>query len=165
MKLRSNVLLVMALGTLIGIAVGPQTPIGQAMWPPKPLHTPPSGAQTVAFAFFGIVETVIFGLGVAFLAFGYPAVRRRAASTRMAIATYASIGWLLVSWLPHDNLHPFFGEDPAGLLFLIYAFHGTLILAGLVLARFVFDARSPQPVPTRTASAPTRPSSSSVARP
>jgi hypothetical protein len=47
---------------------------------------------------------------------------------------YLSIGWLLVSWWPHDNLHMHVGEDPQGLLFLTYGFHMTLLLGGLVLA-------------------------------
>jgi len=47
---------------------------------------------------------------------------------------YLSISWLLVSWWPHDNLHQYVGEDTQGLIFLLYGFHMTLMLSGLILA-------------------------------
>ena len=46
---------------------------------------------------------------------------------------YLCIGWLLVSWWPHDNLHIHTGSLQ-GLLYIEYGFHMTLILSGLVLA-------------------------------
>ena len=39
---------------------------------------------------------------------------------------YLSIGWFLVSWWPHDNLHIHNGDE--------YGFHVTLIIAAGVLA-------------------------------
>ena len=47
---------------------------------------------------------------------------------------YLSIGWFLVSWWPHDNLHIHNGMDMQGLLYIEYSFHVTLIIAALVLA-------------------------------
>ena len=63
---------------------------------------------------------------------------------------YLSIGWLLVSWWPHDNLHMHVGEDPQGLLLLTYGFHLTLLLAGLVLAlSFLSTIRQQNVAPIR----------------
>jgi hypothetical protein len=42
------------------------------------------------------------------------------------VGLYLGIGWLMVSWWPHDNLQ--------GLLFIEYGFHFTLMIAALVLA-------------------------------
>ncbi len=47
---------------------------------------------------------------------------------------YLSVGWFLVSWWPHDNLHIHNGMDLQGLLYIEYGFHVTLIVAALVLA-------------------------------
>lgn len=47
---------------------------------------------------------------------------------------YLAIGWLIVSWWPHDNLHIHNGEDIQGLLYIEYGFHVTLMISALVLA-------------------------------
>jgi hypothetical protein len=47
---------------------------------------------------------------------------------------YLSIGWLMVSWWPHDNLHISNSNNLQGLLFIEYGFHFTLMIAALVLA-------------------------------
>ena len=46
---------------------------------------------------------------------------------------YLSIGWFLVSWWSHDNLHIHNGDDLQGLLYIEYGFHVTLIIAAGVL--------------------------------
>jgi hypothetical protein len=109
--------------------------LGPVIWPPA-AHGPELSAAQLPFAIaIFAIEALGFGLGISFLALGLPAVRRAAAGARTrAWATYLSIGWLLVSWWPHDNLHMHVGEDPQSLLFLTYGFHLTLLLSGLVLA-------------------------------
>ena len=47
---------------------------------------------------------------------------------------YLSIGYLMVSWWPHLNLHAFNGMDLGGLLLIDYFFHLPLEVAGVVLA-------------------------------
>ena len=96
-----------------------------------PVIWPPAAQLPFAIAVF-VIEALAFGLGISFLALGLPVVRRATDAPR-AWAMYLSIGWLLVSWWPHDNLHMHVGEDPQGLLLLTYGFHLTLLLAGLVL--------------------------------
>ena len=125
--------------------------LGPVIWPPA-AHGPELSAAQLPFAIaIFAIEALGFGLGITFLALGMPAVRRAADGSRArAWATYLSIGWLLVSWWPHDNLHMHVGEDPQGLLFLTYGFHLTLLLSGLVLAlSFLSAMRGQNVVPTR----------------
>ena len=52
----------------------------------------------------------------------------------------------LVNWWAHDSLHLHNGMDLSGLLRIEYAFHMTLIAAGLTLAWFFLSvARTPTP--------------------
>ena len=109
--------------------------LGPVIWPPA-AHGPELSAAQLPFALvIFAIEALGFGLGVSFLALWLPVVRRVANWSRArSWATYLAIGWLLVSWWPHDNLHMHVGEDPQGLLYLTYGFHLTLLLSGLVLA-------------------------------
>ena len=81
------------------------------------------------------VEALSLGLGVAFVLFGWPRIRRNTdASRTRTIAVYASGSWLLVSWWPHDNLVRYLGESAQTLTYLEYGFQATLIVCGVVLA-------------------------------
>jgi hypothetical protein len=81
------------------------------------------------------MESVLFGLGISFLLFGLPAVRRVSADSKArARAMYLSIGWLMISWWPYDHLLISNGNNLQGLLFIEYGFHFTLMIAALVLA-------------------------------
>ncbi len=125
--------------------------LGPVIWPPA-AHGPELSATQLPFAIaIFAIEALGFGLGISFLALGLPAVRRAADGTRTrAWAAYLSIGWLLVSWWPHDNLHMHVGENPQGLLFLTYEFHLTLLLSGLVLAlSFLSAMRQQSAAPVR----------------
>jgi hypothetical protein len=109
--------------------------LGQVIWPPDPASPTPSGGQLPFFILLSVFEAAAFGLGISFLLFGFPAILRLARSSRLrAWAMYLSVGWFLVSWWPHDNLHLHNGMDLQGLLYIEYGFHVTLILAALVLA-------------------------------
>src|SRR3989337_2269750 len=98
MKTKTKVILTTSACAIAAIALGGNTPLGEIIWPAKELHTPPSAAQIPAFVLVSLVEAVAFGLGVSFLAFGYPYVRRRMDSAGEAAPVYVSIGWLLISW-------------------------------------------------------------------
>jgi hypothetical protein len=123
---------------VITLAVGiPAFLLSQVIWPPAPGNPTPSGAQLPLFMLLFIVEALLFGLGVAFLAFGFPLVRQAAGRIGMdPRPVYVAIAWQLVSWWPHDNFHMATGMDLNGLLMIEYAFHMTLILSALVVARF-----------------------------
>jgi hypothetical protein len=112
----------------------PAMALGQIIWPPAPGGPEPSAAQ-LPFFILAACEALTFGLGVSFLLFGtVPLQRAVGGSSLRAWAMYLAIGWFLVSWWPHDNLHIHNGNNLQGLLYIEYGFHVTLMLSGLVLA-------------------------------
>lgn len=98
------------------------------------------------------IECLLLGAGVAFLAFGWPYVRRLVGreSRRRAVVLYLSIAWLLVNWYPHLGLHTSLDFDDIWVLVRIdYAFHLPVYasLAALVwivvgMARDVWSGRA-----------------------
>ena len=87
------------------------------------------------FLFLAVFEALTFGLGISFLLFGFvPLKRALGGSSWRTWAAYLAIGWFLVSWWPHDNMHIHNGSDLQGLLYIEYGFHLTLMVAGLLLA-------------------------------
>ena len=107
---------------------------GPMIWPPAEGGPAPTAGQLPFFLFLAIFEAITLGLGVSFLLFGMPVVRRISSGSKLrAWAMYLSIGWLMVSWWPHNNLHINNGMDMQGLLYIEYGFHLTLMIAGIVL--------------------------------
>ncbi len=77
------------------------------------------------------------GLGVSFLLFGYSTLKANSqVSESMTRGTHLAITWLLVNWWAHDSLHQHNGMALDGLLGIEYLFHFTLIVSGLIVARF-----------------------------
>lgn len=117
------------------IIAAPAMVLGRVIWPPAEGGPEPSGAQLPFFLFLALMESILLGLGISFLAFGLPAVRRVSADSGLrAWVMYLAIGWLMVSWWPHDNMHIHNGENMQGLLYIEYGFHLTLMLTGIILA-------------------------------
>ncbi len=115
---------------------GPNAPLG-VFWRPNPALPSPSAAQLPFFMLLSAAEAITFGLGIAFLFFGYPMVRAvHPAGTTLTRLAHLSIAWLLFSWWPHDSLHLHVGFNLGGLLAVEYAFHITLMIAGVILAYF-----------------------------
>lgn len=110
---------------------------GRQIWPPNPMDPTPSGIQLPLFMILGVFESVSFGLGVSFLIFGWPHVKKISGKgdilTRLA---FLSIAWYMINWWMHDALHQHNGMDLNGLLKIEYGFHATMIAAGLILAYF-----------------------------
>jgi hypothetical protein len=120
-----------AIVTLI-IAV-PAWVLGPIIWPP--LGMEPSPAQMPYFMVEAFVEALALGLGVSFLVFGLPFVRRVESALRLrAWLIYLSMGWALVSWWPHGGLHMSNGDDMQKLLYIEYGFHVTLIISAAITA-------------------------------
>ena len=129
MKPWVKVFLVTALFAVPAMALGP------VLWPPAEGGPEPTAAQIPFFILLAAFEALAFGLGISFLLFGFsPLLRLAGGSKTKATLMYVSIGWFLVSWWPHDNLHGHIGEDMQGLLYIEYGFHVTLIIAAVVLA-------------------------------
>jgi len=120
---------------LLGIATFIASPY---IWIPPPGVPVPTPSQVPYFIILSLFESFSFGLGVAFLLFAYPTMRKTSKDSKIAsILLYLAIGWLLISWWVHDGFHKVNGENLQGLLLIEYAFHLTLILAG-TLAAFSF---------------------------
>jgi hypothetical protein len=128
MKLWLKVTLVTLLFTI------PAFLTGHIIWPPAPGTTP--GATLLPFfILLSFLEALSFGLGMAFLVYGWPVMSTLAGgSKRMTYTMFIIIAWFLLSWWPHDNLHLHNGLNLQGLLFIEYGFHVTLMIAGAVLA-------------------------------
>lgn len=113
----------------------PAMALGQVIWPPATGGPEPTAGQLPFFLFLAVFEALTFGLGVSFLLFGFPSISRAVGGSPLrAWATYLAIGWFLVSWWPHDNMHIHNGNDLQGLLYIEYGFHVTLMAGGLILA-------------------------------
>ena len=128
MKTRTKVLIITL---LFGI---PAFFLGKILWSPAPdLH--PTSAQLPFFILLSLIEALLFGLGIAFMIFAWPAVQKVGKQYRKrAIMSYLAVAWFLLSWWPHDNLHAHNGMDTGGLLLIEYAFHVTLIIAAVMLS-------------------------------
>lgn len=108
--------------------------LGPVIWTPHPdVH--PTNVQKPFFILLSLIEALVFGLGIAFIYYGWSLVQK--ANPKMkgkAMAFYMSVSWLLVSWWPHDNSHIHNGLNPMGLLVIDYVFHLTLIITSLIIA-------------------------------
>ena len=122
--------------TLVTVVLGiAAMALGPILWPIAEGGAQPTAGQLVFFILLEAIQSLAFGLGISFLLFGLPTVRRVSPNSRlMAWAMYLSIGWLLVSWWPHGHLHQVVGENLQGLLYIEYGFHVTTIIGTVVLA-------------------------------
>jgi hypothetical protein len=125
-------------------------PMTFVIWPADRLL---EGSGLVPILGYGLLagECLALGAGVAFLAFGYPAVRRLPVSPRLATASYIGIAFLLVSWWPHDHLHQLverldFQSLIWGIAALEYFFHGGMMVCGGILSLFFYRVLLQAPV-------------------
>ncbi len=108
---------------------------GPVLFPPAEGSPTPTAGQMPFFLFLSVGDAVLLGLGVAFLIFGLPVLRKVSPDSRLrAWAMYLSIGYLMVSWWPHLGMHASNGLDLQGLLYIDYIFHLPLEVTGIVLA-------------------------------
>ena len=114
--------------------------LGPVIFPPADVGVEPTPAQIPFFLFLSLTDALLLGLGVSFLIFGLPVLRRVSPDSKArAWAMYLSIGYLMVSWWPHLNMHASNGLDLQGLLVIDYLFHLPLEVAGVVLAWSFFS--------------------------
>ena len=136
MKVTAKVLIVTLVVGIVGFLTESNGPLG-AFWSPDPGMPQPVGAQVPLFMLLGAVEALGLGLGASFLLFGYATMKANTAVTEpLTRAAHLSIAWLLMNWWAHDSLHIHNGMYLNGLLKIEYGFHVTLIISGLILARF-----------------------------
>ena len=129
MNTKSKVIAVVVIGTVLAFGSS------QLLWPAPPGFNPPASLLPF-FVILGLVESLAFGAGVAFLIFGFPLVARTGVNPSAAWGGYLGIAWSLVNWWAHDGFHRVNGLKFAGLLGIEYGFHVTLILGGLLSVYF-----------------------------
>src|SRR5262245_12959057 len=120
---------------ILAFLAEPNGPAG-VFWRPSPMVPEAVGIQLPLFMLLGMTEALVFGLGVAFLVFGASMVKQFKVSPGLARAAHLSISWVMINWWAHDSLHLHIGMELSGLLKIEYGFHITLMLAGIILARF-----------------------------
>jgi hypothetical protein len=100
-KTRLKVLLVTVVVAIPAFLTGP------IIWPPPAdLGVEPTAGQIPFFLLLAVIEAITLSLGVSFLLFGFVPLRRAlGGSSWRTWAAYLAIGWFLVSWWPHNNLH------------------------------------------------------------
>jgi hypothetical protein len=107
--------------------------LGHVIW--HPMGMAPSPDQMPFFMVVSFVEALALGLGVSFLVFGLPLVRSVPSDLKTrAWLMYLGLGWALVSWWPHGNLHMSNGDNMQRLLYIEYGFHVTLVISAAVVA-------------------------------
>ena len=107
--------------------------LGHAIW--HPVGLAPSPAQQPFFMVVSLFEALALGLGISFLIFGLPLVRRVPADSKLrAWLMYLGLGWALVSCWPHGNLHMSNGDNMQRLLYIEYGFHVTLVISAAIVA-------------------------------
>ena len=128
--------------TIVTLMVAvPAFVLGPVLFPPADVGSEPSAAQIPFFMFLGAADAILLGLGVSFLVFGLPVLRKVSPDSRLrAWAMYLAIGYLMVSWWPHLNLHISTPIDNwQMLLYIDFLFHLPLEMAGVVLAYCAFS--------------------------
>ncbi|MFV2015116.1 MAG: hypothetical protein ACC656_06800, partial [Candidatus Heimdallarchaeota archaeon] len=131
---------------VIASSASPFGPLG-SFWgsPVVPEDVDPTTFQLILFGLNSLASSIIFGLGISFLIFGYAKVKTmQPASKRLTLAAYFSIVWLLTSWWPHENLHDTVGDRINANIAVDYGFHMTLMIAGVILAYFFWTLMRPQ---------------------
>jgi hypothetical protein len=125
----------MKVAVVTALVAVPAFLMGPVLFPPADIGVEPTAAQIPHFIFLAAGDALLLGLGVSFLLFGFPVMRQVSPDSKLrAWAMYLSIGYLMVSWWPHLNLHASNGMDLGGLLLIDYFFHLPLEVAGVVLA-------------------------------
>ena len=128
-------------------AVRPAAPEMQALMAQTQASATP--VHVALFVLLAAVQSLVFGLGVAFLLFGYPTVKAFGpASPGLTRAAHVAIAWSLINWWPHGTLHQKVVPSPTTMLAIEYGFHVTIwIAAGIAAYFFLQVVRERRTVP------------------
>lgn len=141
MPTRNKILIVVLSVAIAAFLLFPGGPVGMMLWPPHPHGPTFEGAALAALIGGAIVQSFIMGLGVAFLLWGMPLVRRLGwGSSRGNIAAYLSLAYVLTTWPIHDGIHIVYGESAGAILATTLLFHVGVAVAGAVLLWFGWQA-------------------------
>ena len=147
-----------AITLVVGIAAFLLT---RVIWPDAEGGPQPSEMQLVLLILLGVIDSLVFGLGIAFLVYGLPLVQRFVGAGRLAWLTFLGIAFQLLSWWPHSNLHRVAGDNFNTLIAIDYGFHVPLQIGALAMAVFFLTAargalraRAPQATAGATVASP-----------
>ncbi len=116
------------------------------LWTPS-ADIQPTVLQLLFFIFLSVVESLLFGFGLWFMAEARPLLARAGTGARLTSWAYRAITWSLLSWWPHDNFHRANGMNAQGLLYIEYGFHLTLIISSIIIAAFFLSRLRPRSSP------------------
>ncbi|MEK6918706.1 MAG: hypothetical protein AABW73_01575 [Nanoarchaeota archaeon] len=117
--------------TVITLILGPK------LWPSIEGEVGPTSAQIPFLITLSIIESLLFGIGIALIYIAIPQLKKvKEEERRRTYWTFASIIWILISWWPHDNLHRHVGMNYSALIGIEYGFHLTIMLAGIMIAYY-----------------------------
>ena len=109
------------------------------LFPPNPNAGPPAAGLIPYFIALSVIESAFFGVGVGFLLFGLPKMRRVARVSGLSPwPSYLAIGYLTASWWPHLGMHAVAGLDFEKLIVVDYVFHLPYIVSAGILAHFFY---------------------------
>ncbi len=128
MSTKSKTIIVTIICAIAAFLLGPK------LWPHSMEMGTPTSGQLPFFIILSGAEAVIFGLGVSFLTLGWKKAKELSGRYgNKVIWSFFSLGWMLISWWPHDNLHGHIGMNLQKLLYIEYSFHFTLMIASVVV--------------------------------
>ena len=108
--------------------------LGPVLFPPAEVGTEPTAGQIPYFILLAAWDALFLGLGVAFLLYGMPVLRKVSPDSSVrAWVMYLSIVILTVSWWSHLNMTASNGIDFQGLPFIDYGFHVPLTISAAAL--------------------------------
>jgi hypothetical protein len=120
----------------IGLGI-PAFVLARVIWPSPPGAKAPPTNLLPFLMVPAVFESLAFGAGVAFLIAGGRALARLGQPRWLTLAAYASVGWTLVGWWPHSNMHRA-NTSLQGLAAIDWTFHITTIVAASVIGVFVY---------------------------
>lgn len=124
-------------GLVTGTLAGLVTYLAEPLLPSPTMEV--HGGQLVQLMIIGAFESLAVAAAVWFAIAAFPHVRRIGDAATWT--TYVSVIWLLASWWPHDKLHARIDPHNMGTLLKVeWGFHVTLVLAGIIVGKYVYDS-------------------------
>lgn len=121
--------------SLVTLAIGAGAFVaGPRLWPMSSGVPMPPANLLPAYIAISAIEASAFGLAVAFVLFGWPAIRGlRLGAAWLNRMLFATLVWFLGNWWIHDNLHMHIGLDMSRMLYIEYGFHISMLACATTL--------------------------------
>ena len=107
---------------------------GPQIWPMGSDVPMPPANLLPAYIAISAIEALGFGFAVAFVLFGWPAIRElRLGAPWLNRMLFVTLCWFLGNWWIHDNLHMHIGLDMSRMLYIEYGFHISMLACATTL--------------------------------